>query len=125
MPPNTKRAKVSPTIGARLKIVLGAETAVGPGKADLLDQIAATGSIAAAGRRMSMSYRRAWLLVDELNGMFKTPVVTTSKGGKGGGGGAQITAFGRDVLKRYRRMQKTTAKAIADDLRALRKELRR
>jgi molybdate transport system regulatory protein len=108
-----------PTVGARLKIVLGTDTAIGPGKADLLDNIAETGSIAAAGRRMSMSYRRAWLLVDEMNHMFKTPVVTTAKGGKGGGGGALLTDLGRDVLARYRNMQALTARAIADDLKAL------
>jgi molybdate transport system regulatory protein len=108
-----------------LKIVLGAESAVGPGKADLLDHIAATGSIAAAGRRMAMSYRRAWLLVEELNTTFEAPVVETTKGGKGGGGGARLTAFGRQVLRRYRRMQRTTAKAIAKDLNALRRQLRR
>ena len=110
-------------VGAWLRIVLGAETAIGPGKADLLDNIVATGSIAAAGRRMSMSYRRAWLLVDEMNTMFKEPVVTTSKGGKGGGGGAQLTELGREVLERYRRMQKVTANAIDDDLQALRRVL--
>jgi molybdate transport system regulatory protein len=107
-------------VGARLKIVLGEETAIGPGKADLLGHIVETGSIAAAGRRMSMSYRRAWLLVDEMNHMFKAPVVTTAKGGKGGGGGAELTVLGKDVLKRYRNMQAVTARAIAEDLKALR-----
>jgi molybdate transport system regulatory protein len=58
-------------IGARLKVVLGPLRALGPGKADLLEGIVATGSIAAAGKRLRMSYRRAWLLVDELNAMFK------------------------------------------------------
>lgn len=110
-------------VGAWLRIVLGAETAIGPGKADLLDNIVATGSIAAAGRRMSMSYRRAWLLVDEMNSMFKEPVVTTSKGGKGGGGGAQLTELGKEVLARYRRMQAATASAVDDDLQALRRVL--
>jgi molybdate transport system regulatory protein len=113
-----KRSK-SP-VGASLKIVLGEETAIGPGKADLLEHIVDTGSIAAAGRRMSMSYRRAWLLVDEMNHMFKMPVVTTAKGGKGGGGGAVLTELGQDVLKRYRNMQTVTARVIADDLKALR-----
>ena len=111
------------TVGARLKVVLGEETAIGPGKADLLETIAATGSIAAAGRRMSMSYRRAWLLVDEMNTMFKAPVVTTAKGGKGGGGGAVLTEFGREVLARYRHMQAATAEAIDADLKALREAL--
>jgi molybdate transport system regulatory protein len=111
------------SVGARLKVVLGVETAIGPGKADLLDNIAATGSIAAAGRSMSMSYRRAWLLVDEMNHMFKTAVVITAKGGSGGGGGAILTPLGRDVLKRYRHMQAVTARAIDADLKALRKAL--
>ena len=110
-------------IGARLKIVLGSETAIGPGKADLLHHIAATGSIGAAGRSMAMSYRRAWLLVNEMNRMFKAPVVTTAKGGKGGGGGAVLTDFGRQVLARYRHMQTVTARAIAGDLKALRRAL--
>lgn len=110
-------------VGARLKIVLGEETAIGPGKADLLGHIVETGSIAAAGRHMAMSYRRAWLLVDEMNRMFKTPVVTTAKGGKGGGGGAELTELGREVLRRYRNMQVQTARAIADDLKALRSSL--
>jgi len=113
------KASSKTSVGARLKIVLGAETAIGPGKADLLDHIVATGSIAAAGRHMAMSYRRAWLLVDEMNRMFKAPVVTTAKGGKGGGGGAVLTDFGREVLARYRNMQNATAQAIAADLKAL------
>jgi molybdate transport system regulatory protein len=108
-----------PLIGARLRIYLGTNVPLGPGKADLLDHIAETGSIAAAGRAMAMSYRRAWLLVEELNTMFKRPVVTTSKGGTGGGGGARLTATGRDVLMRYRNMEKATARAIARDFAAL------
>ena len=110
-----------PHVGARLKIVLGIETAIGPGKADLLDHIVATGSIAAAGRKMAMSYRRAWLLVDEMNSMFRRPLVSTTKGGKGGGGGARLTDFGAEVLTRYRRMQDETARAINRDLQALRR----
>jgi len=114
---------VKTAVGAWLKIVLGAEIAMGPGKADLLDHIIATGSIAAAGRRMKMSYRRAWLLVDEMNHMFKSPVITTAKGGKGGGGGAVLTPLGRDVLSRYRNMQAATEKAIAGDLKVLKNAL--
>lgn len=115
--------KAKAPIGARLRVVLGDETFIGPGKADLLDHIVTTGSIAAAGRRMSMSYRRAWLLVDEMNNMFKSPVVTTAKGGKGGGGGAVLTELGREVLARYRNMESVTAEAIAEDLTALRAAL--
>ena len=115
----------APTIGPKLKIVLGAQTAIGPGKADLLQHIIDTGSIAAAGRRMAMSYRRAWLLIDEMNQIFKEPVVTTAKGGKGGGGGAVLTDFGHEVLTRFRSMQKKTEKAVAVDLKALRGALKR
>ncbi len=115
----------APAIGPKLKIVLGAQTAIGPGKADLLQHIIDTGSIAAAGRRMAMSYRRAWLLIDEMNQIFKAPVVTTAKGGKGGGGGAVLTDFGHEVLARFRNMQEKTGKAVASDLKALRGALRR
>lgn len=111
----------NPLIGARLRVYLGTNVPLGPGKADLLEHIHETGSIAAAGRAMSMSYRRAWLLIEELNEMFKRPVVTTSKGGTGGGGGAKLTALGRDVLARYRTMEAATARVIAKDIAALRR----
>ena len=116
---------ITPRIGARLKVVLGRSTAMGPGKADLLAGIAESGSIAAAGRSLRMSYRRAWLLIDELNGMVETPLVRTAKGGKGGGGGAVLTPLGAEVLARYRHMQKVTERAIAKDLAALRRSLAR
>lgn len=106
-------------VGPRLRVYLGYEGHLGPGKADLLTQIDESGSIIAAGKSMSMSYRRAWLLVDELNKMFKSPLVTASKGGKGGGGGAELTTLGREVLTRFRNMEKLTEKAIAKDLAAL------
>ena len=106
----------------QLRIRLG-EVMLGPGKADLLDGIRQTGSISAAGRRMSMSYRRAWQLVEQLNLYFGAPVVATLTGGRGGGG-AELTALGEDILSTYRRMQQDSAATIADDLahlRALRK----
>ena len=112
------------SIGARLRIVLGPERALGPGKADLLHRIAETGSIAAAGRAMTMSYRRAWLLVEEMNAMFHEPLVETTKGGRGGGGGAVLTPLGREVLRRYRNMERSTARAISKDLDSLRRLLR-
>lgn len=108
-------------VGPRLRVYLSMEDHLGPGKADLLAHIAETGSIVAAGKAMEMSYRRAWLLVDVMNKMFKTPLVIASKGGKGGGGGAELTALGREVMARYRSMEKKTEKAIASDLAALRK----
>ena len=102
----------------RLRIRLEPGIDLGPGKADLLEGIRQTGSIAAAGRRMRMSYKRAWQLVDELNGLFDVPLVAASKGGSGGGGAA-LTKAGTDVLVRYRRMHAACCAAIVDDLSAL------
>jgi molybdate transport system regulatory protein len=104
--------------GARLRVILGPGVALGPGKADLLDAIAETGSISAAGRRMKMSYRRAWLLVEELNGSFQTALVAADKGGAHGGG-ARLTELGARVLRHFRSMERKTQKAIAADLTAL------
>lgn len=111
-------------VGARLRIVLEPDIAIGPGKADILQGIKETGSIAAAGRRMGMSYKRAWLLVETMNRCFKTPLVETSRGGQRQGG-ANLTAAGEEVLARYRRMETLTARAVAKELRGLRRLLRR
>ena len=104
--------------GARLRVVLGPGIALGPGKADLLEAIATTGSISAAGRQLKMSYRRAWLLVEELNGSFQSQLVAAGKGGAHGGG-ARLTELGARVLKHFRSMERKTHKAIAADLTAL------
>lgn len=85
-------------------------TAIGPGKADLLEAIGRTGSISAAGREMRMSYRRAWVLVDQMNAAFVRPLVASKAGGSHGGG-AELTRLGRDVLRRYRAMEKAAASA--------------
>jgi molybdate transport system regulatory protein len=105
--------------GARLRLVLEPDIAIGPGKADILEGIKETGSIAAAGRRMGMSYKRAWLLVETMNRCFQEPLVATSRGGSAKGG-AVLTRSGHEVLERYRRMEQLTAEAVGDELRALR-----
>ena len=107
------------TVGARLRVVLSPDIAIGPGKADLLDGIEETGSIAAAGRRLGMSYKRAWGLIETLNGDFDAPLVTATRGGNSRGG-AELTELGRHVLRLYRKMEKRTDSAIAKDLDALR-----
>ncbi|MFN3398220.1 MAG: winged helix-turn-helix domain-containing protein [Sulfurimicrobium sp.] len=99
----------------RLRILFGYAIPIGPGKAELLEHIAETGSISAAARRMDMSYRRAWLLVDTMNQCFKSPVVETATGGKGGGG-ARVSDFGREVLRRYREMEDKASQAVAADM---------
>ncbi|HEX6957924.1 MAG TPA: LysR family transcriptional regulator [Ferrovibrio sp.] len=108
----------------RLRLMRGSEIAVGPGKADLLQGIAETGSISAAGRRLNMSYKRAWLLIDTMNRCFRAPLVTAGSGGKAGGGAA-LTALGEEVLARFRHMEQAAQKACAADLKALRARLRK
>lgn len=91
---------------------------LGPGKIDLLEAIENTGSISAAGRAMGMSYRRAWLLIDSLNGMFRQPLVEAASGGAKGGGAA-LTPLGREVVAHYRAIEARIASAAGLHLRAL------
>jgi molybdate transport system regulatory protein len=85
------------------------------GKAELMELIRETGSIRQAAAKMDMSYRRAWLLVDELNRLFREPAIETKQGGKSGGGAA-LTDFGEELLKRFRAMEARTMKTLAADL---------
>ena len=101
-----------------VRIEFGDEDAVGPGKIRLLELIDEHGSIAAAGRAMRMSYRRAWLLIDNLNQCFRKPLVQKQMGGERGGGAA-LTPFGRRVVKHYRDMEQEALSAVAGHLRAL------
>ena len=103
-----KRHARGPT---KLRVMFGAEIAIGPGKADLLEAIAASGSISESARRLGMSYRRAWLLVDTMNRCFREPLVASATGGSGGGG-AQVTPFGRTVLARYRALETRVERAL-------------
>lgn len=83
---------------------------IGPGKVRLLEAIAETGSISAAGRSLGMSYKRAWSLVDELNRMFTEPLVTSRHGGAQGGG-ADLTELGQDVVTAYRKVERESAES--------------
>lgn len=97
---------------ASLRLVFGPDRRVGPGKIRLLERIAETGSISAAAREMEMSYRRAWLLIDELNAIFAAPMVETATGGPGGGG-AVLTALGASLVETYRAIEAdSTALAV-------------
>ena len=101
--------------GLTLRILGRSRPAMGPGKAELLDRIAATGSISAAAREMGMSYRRAWMLVEALNEDFSGPLVETATGGKRGGG-TTVTELGMAVLHRYRAMESRATAAIDREL---------
>jgi molybdate transport system regulatory protein len=106
-----------------IRVDFGAFGYLGPGKIALMELIAKHGSISAAGKEMGMSYRRAWLLVDEINQIFREPLVAKQTGGSGGGG-ARLTKLGRDVVSRYRAIESAAATAAAGDLRALKASLR-
>jgi molybdate transport system regulatory protein len=98
-----------------LRISFPQKDRLGRGKMELLEHIRETGSISAAGRAMDMSYRRAWLLVSDMNRMFKETVVESQRGGQKGGGAA-LTPFGEALLARFRQMEQTLRSALADDL---------
>jgi molybdate transport system regulatory protein len=108
----------------RLRVTQGEDIAVGPGKVDLLEAIAQTGSITAAARQLGMSYRRAWLLVDTMNRCFKAPVVEAEAGGKRGGG-TRLTKSGTEAVRRYRRIEQRAARSAGADIRALKSLLSR
>jgi molybdate transport system regulatory protein len=99
-----------PALHPRFRIVCRKEIAFGPGKADLLELIAETGSIGKAASRMKMSYMRAWTLVQTMNQCFNKPLILATHGGEGGGG-AELTESGRQILALYRRLETKSAKA--------------
>ncbi len=88
----------------------------------MLELIAETGSISAAGREMAMSYRRAWLLIDELNRSFKKPLVEKQLGGVGGGG-AVLTPLGIEIVRRYRKIEAHVTVQARADIRAIERAL--
>jgi molybdate transport system regulatory protein len=107
-----------------VRIDFGAERALGPGKIRLLEAIGKTGSISRAGRALGMSYRRAWLLIDDMNRTFRTAVVATQPGGVKGGGAA-LTPFGLQLIENYRAIEAQAAAAATVRLQALENSLRR
>jgi molybdate transport system regulatory protein len=106
----------SDRLSIRLDLASGAR--IGPGKVAVLEEIARSGSISAAGRALRMSYRRTWELVEDLNRTLGTPVVETAAGGSGGGGAA-LTRAGKAVVERYRAIEMDTALAARKHLLAL------
>lgn len=107
----------------RLRIGTDRDLALGPGKVALLEAIRDTGSISAAGRKLGMSYRRAWLLVDALNRAFLDPVIETFTGGREGGGTA-LTSTGEEIIRRYRRIEALATAASAKEILAITRLMR-
>lgn len=110
--------RATPVLQPRLRFPDSGPKAFGPGKAELLRQIVATGSIRTAAKELGMSYNRAWQLVGAMNELFREPLVSRVRGG-GTGGGASLTPMGEDVLKRYTRMEAACRKATQADWQAL------
>jgi len=109
------RAAARPVAKFRMRVTAGDVIAIGPGKIALLEAIVEAGSITAAAKSLGMSYRRAWLLLDELNRALKKPAVDSAKGGQHGGGSV-ITDTGRQLIELYRRVEATAARACQADL---------
>lgn len=119
-PPPPFRISVRP----RIRILRGEEVALGPGKAALLEAIAATGTLARAAEALGMSYMRAWRLVQTMNRCFLRPLVETARGGKQGGQ-ASLTPGGRAVLQLYRRMEQSSLAAVEPAWRELSRHMSR
>jgi len=113
-----REAAARPAARLTVRVDFEGERQIGPGKIRLLELIDAVGSISAAGRRMGMSYRRAWLLVDSLNRCFREPLVAAHHGGARGGG-ARLTEAGVAVIRRYRAIEAAAHAAGAQHLEAL------
>lgn len=101
-----------------IRVAMGPDGSLGPGKIKLMELVEEKGSIAGACRAMGMSYRRAWILLQSLNAAFREEVIATRHGGSKGGG-AGLTPFGRVLLDRYKAIQEKAAAAVAPELTAL------
>lgn len=106
-----------------LRVDFGSKRSIGPGKIRLLEEIGHGGSISQAGRTLGMSYRRAWLLIDDLNRCFRQPVVRAKSGGSQGGG-AELTEFGAELVRDYRAIESAASGAAKSRLRGLEAALR-
>lgn len=109
------KARAVPSARFRLRVTIGDEIAIGPGKISLLEAIDETGSLTAAAKHIEMSYRRAWLLLDQLNRSLKRPAVISVNGGEHGGG-SELTDVGRKLIALYRGIEATAGQACAADI---------
>jgi molybdate transport system regulatory protein len=105
----------TPGVHVRIRVDFDTGASLGPGKVALLEQIQACGSLSQAARVLGLSYRRAWLLLDDINHSFDGPAVVTATGGRHGGG-AQLTPFGQELIERYRELEQIAGKQAARSL---------
>ena len=114
----TSPTPAKPVTRLSIRVDLASGARIGPGKVAVLEEIARSGSISAAGRALHISYRRTWELVEDLNATLGAPVVQTAAGGSGGGG-ASLTELGQAVVSRYRAIEEECATAARKHLTAL------
>jgi len=127
MPKKKSTSKASlkanrPELVLQIRLLCGDVIALGPGKADLLEHLAETGSLQASAARMNMSNMKAWRLVKDMNSCFREPLVLAARGGSEQGG-SQLTDSGREVLQLYRAMQRDADNALKARWRLLEKKL--
>jgi molybdate transport system regulatory protein len=120
---SSSAARTAPEVRFRMRIRKGETVALGPGKVDLLEAVRDYGSISAAARSLDMSYRRAWLLIDELNKSLKSPATVSEQGGQSGGG-CVLTPVGEDIVRLYREVEAQAQKACAKQIGALTRLIR-
>jgi molybdate transport system regulatory protein len=111
----TSRGKTRPEVRFRMRIRKGDTVALGPGKVELLEAVREHGSISAAARSLDMSYRRAWLLIDELNQSLKSPATVSEQGGQSGGG-CVLTPVGESIVRLYRDVEAQAEAACAKQI---------
>ncbi len=109
---------LAPQVQFRMRVYRDGSIAIGPGRITLLEAIDRTGSISAAARQLKMSYRRAWLLVNDTNNSLKKPAVTSSEGGASGGG-SKLTETGQALIQHYRNIELIAAQSAKADIDAL------
>jgi molybdate transport system regulatory protein len=109
------RTRTRPEVRFRMRIRKGDTVALGPGKVELLEAVREHGSISAAARSLDMSYRRAWLLIDELNQSLKSPATVSEQGGQSGGG-CVLTQVGENIVRLYRGVEAQAEAACAKQI---------
>lgn len=117
-------ARGEPQVRFRMRITQDDTIALGPGKVSLLEAVREHGSISAAARSMNMSYRRAWLLMDELNRALASPATVSEHGGQSGGG-SMLTPVGEEIIRLYRNIETQAAAVCATEIEALTKLIKR
>jgi molybdate transport system regulatory protein len=113
-----------PEVRFRMRVMQEDTIALGPGKVSLLEAVREHGSISAAARSLNMSYRRAWLLMDELNRALKSPATVSEHGGQSGGG-STLTPVGEEIIRLYRGIEARAAAACASEIEALKQLVKR